>query len=1127
MTKQTVRWFCLGIMMLFTCNSALAADPQLTIPALPKAPIQISVPQMRQTPVIDGNIGAEEWQFASALTGFVKHNVNQLCDAQTTVYLGRDSENLYMAIRSWGKFMVANCVSPDSQSICADDEIEMLIAPGTGEAIKGQKFPTFYLILNSIGMIFDQYRLLNLAETHPEWNVKWETAQKNEGEEWTVEIKIPFSNFGDTPPKDGDTWAFNLARAYYPYQWTSLVAGGLNNPECAATLRFDSASPAVRLVSVEPLLKGKAGITLEIANGTLTETQVAVSCRIYSGSNMVYETNQPIALAANKSEKIDLGNGAALGSNACLEVRVTSASGRPCLVMDRVVAVPPATINLLKERPVAVQKFYFYPRYYPSLDRLVSEINFSQVDGKTAVKQARITVYSDEALKKPVATNTLEPFTDFAGVQRMDTAKLSDGKYFARAELLDANGKNLGTAEEWFIKGRPEWLTHKRGIGDKVLPPFTPLRVSRQEVTCWGRRYLFNEQGLMKELYTRNVQILAEPMRLVGAVNGQSIAWERGQPIKWVKKSAAQVSYTSVIKGNGLAVKINSTIEYDGLMVTELRYGPESGQPVNLDSLRFCIALKPENAFLYMAIPDAVVGIKHGVLKADKGVIFSSGQDVRNAQMRGTFLPYLWVGDRDRGLCWVAESDQGWISDDTNNCVQVERTDQEVILWFNLVNRPAKIDRERKLIFGLQASPVKPIMNKWRGVFMGGFKHGEVPVLFRLLGGNPPGSTSMDWTRPQSDPAMIEKGRWRLWDKDRSPGMELDVVSGYYYWGTTCPGEEAAKLFRGEWISKKDNWYYPQEDESQNPRYTTKSAWGPWPFGKDPDNYKHVYVVTVPSYVDYQVWSFEEAVKTWKISGFYDDCGYMRAIYDEDLGIGYVREDGIRQPALPILSVYREKWKRCAYVLDKLGHENYLCSWANYNALPVCAWSGCMAVGEQSLAKDGDYIDSYGSLEKFATYFPGLFYGLPSFACQRVPIGQERQATLLYFLHDINWGWTHRNPMKEITGLTRAKAQFKPWEDDVEFHGYWQPQKILQVADDNIKISYYTAKNRVMFMVGNLAKHAVSTTLKVDWAKLGIKPVKLTDMETNKELPINAEGGLQVKIPARDLRLILATASAQ
>ena len=158
-------------------------------------------------------------------------------------------------------------------------------------------------------------------------------------------------------------------------------------------------------------------------------------------------------------------------------------------------------------------------------------------------------------------------------------------------------------------------------------------------------------------------------------------------------------------------------MEFDGLIMMKLKYGPEASQSPLLDSLQLDIPIRQENARLYIAHPDAVYGMKCGEFPQKKGIIFNSKDDLRNQRMLGTFTPYLWVGDMDRGFCWAAESDQGWITDDQKACLDVERRDRDIVLRFHFVGKPSRIDRTRTIVFGLQASPVKPVANKWRGVW--------------------------------------------------------------------------------------------------------------------------------------------------------------------------------------------------------------------------------------------------------------------------------------------------------------------------------------------------------------------------------------------------------------------------
>ena len=175
---------------------------------------------------------------------------------------------------------------------------------------------------------------------------------------------------------------------------------------------------------------------------------------------------------------------------------------------------------------------------------------------------------------------------------------------------------------------------------------------------------------------------------------------------------------------------------------------------------------------------------------------------------------------------------------------------------------------------------------------------------FRMLGGNPPGATSMAWTRPDPDPKQQERGYKRLWGDGSQLDPNLDVVSGYYSWWGLARGEIG--VFRGEWVPSKAEWDMPVSDWSKDPHSGVETNnWGPYAWGKDPENYRWVNIVRPPSFVDFNVWSFEQAAKVWNLSGFYDDCGYMQPMYDEDLGLGYLRDDGKPQACLPIFSVYR------------------------------------------------------------------------------------------------------------------------------------------------------------------------------------------------------------------------------
>ena len=82
-----------------------------------------------------------------------------------------------------------------------------------------------------------------------------------------------------------------------------------------------------------------------------------------------------------------------------------------------------------------------------------------------------------------------------------------------------------------------------------------------------------------------------------------------------------------------------------------------------------------------------------------------------------TFVPYAWPGDNDRGLFWFCESDEMWPNAGGKDAIELVRGADEVLLRLNLLAPGQKLPANWKFVFGLQATPVKPIpkgLCKWR-----------------------------------------------------------------------------------------------------------------------------------------------------------------------------------------------------------------------------------------------------------------------------------------------------------------------------------------------------------------------------------------------------------------------------
>ena len=139
---------------------------------------------------------------------------------------------------------------------------------------------------------------------------------------------------------------------------------------------------------------------------------------------------------------------------------------------------------------------------------------------------------------------------------------------------------------------------------------------------------------------------------------------------------------------------------------------------------------------------------------------------------------------------------------------------------------------------------------------------------------------------------------------------------------------------------------------------------------------------------------------------------------------------------------------------------------------------------------------------------------------------------MLTMLHDHDLGgWKQRGRDPEVIAqLRKAKNRFVPWDEGVEFLGYWtQP---AQASGAAILVSAYRAPGRALFVVGNTGKQAVGAAIRPDWARLGLAPadLRLTDAETGQTLTLDhprADPGFQAHVSGHDLRLIMAHVRGQ
>ena len=102
-----------------------------------------NVPFMNKAPAIDGRLEAGEWDFAMAFSG----NAKGMDARRTTVWIGYDRDNLYMALQA--EMPPRGRLVTGHKWINHDDSLELWFAPPTPlRAVESLKFGAFQIIVN-------------------------------------------------------------------------------------------------------------------------------------------------------------------------------------------------------------------------------------------------------------------------------------------------------------------------------------------------------------------------------------------------------------------------------------------------------------------------------------------------------------------------------------------------------------------------------------------------------------------------------------------------------------------------------------------------------------------------------------------------------------------------------------------------------------------------------------------------------------------------------------------------------------------------------------------------------------------------------------------------------------------
>jgi len=157
------------------------------------------VPRLSAPPKLDGRIEPGEWAQAAKLQGFVTPQDAKPAPRATTVLLGHDGQQLYLACLCAGQPKPVAKDRGHDGNVWEDDAVEVFLQPPGSDVY-------YHFIVNAVGSRYDA-RCLKGQERS--WDAAWQAKTTVGAEGWAVEMAIPLQALG---AKADGLWRVNFGR---------------------------------------------------------------------------------------------------------------------------------------------------------------------------------------------------------------------------------------------------------------------------------------------------------------------------------------------------------------------------------------------------------------------------------------------------------------------------------------------------------------------------------------------------------------------------------------------------------------------------------------------------------------------------------------------------------------------------------------------------------------------------------------------------------------------------------------------------------------------------------------------------------------------------------------------------
>lgn len=1066
------------------------------------------IPMIKNPPVIDGHISGSEWEFCGGASAAFQvsgaANSATALKRQTGFKFCSDGKYLYFLFTTKGVKNLKMDADKRDMAVYSDDSVEMHINPDPGQSHPPK---AYQLVFNGLGTVFDQCRINGrFSKDFHRWDAATLTVKSviKDGV-WTLEGRIALAEIGLTPEKP---FSMNVClNRCNPTALGTISGGKFEDLGAMPAMLISARHPAVYWenqdgygnMTVKVIYpadcRGKylLDYALDSQNATIS-TQKVLDASL-AGQAVPFFFTTPggagkfgnVVLALKDAQNKELFRQAVSFSSAM-----------------EIVPEPelPLELHILPEQNKVAVNLYPARKGY-------RDFAYLTVDG-----------IGEKAIK--LAKKELEDFDGMLFAKL--PAGFENGKSYAlRVSLFNAADELLATVNRKFVMDDSMILRDSPDNYPGVLPPYTPLQLNGNEVAMTFRNYRFGGNGLPEKAVSCGNEVLHAPVQFTAeTADGKILTGENGA-FQVLAASGEAIDFTGESKFPGFTVKLTGRLEYDGAVFYKgeiLAPQPVRLRRLSLDipmnkldyfhsyldtNLRLWMCRQPQNGeYRHPSVPvwnpeSSLVaeGFRKFVLyffPSGDGLLWSS-KKVLPGVIKDGFLPYLLFGNHRFGMEIFADTDRGWIHNQSSSVHEIFRSGGKETVRTNIVAAESTVENGRTFEFGLTVTP------------------GREKTL----------------TRKEDRRSYIGASHSSFMDRSCSPTVAKDAK----LMDMQC----ARIVSKGElpilWMCKE---LYPQGDPIA--RYLD-SEWrtrpgGKWlmhhympshAFGLDPYDYEAPAGCFPASRIDFHSRRFDDLFRQVPhLMGVYWDENYMKPCGNPNhAGCVYLLPDG-RTQGRAWWNAIREIDRRLRTSMNRYGRENgSIALFTGEGIIPhAMAFGNVNTMGEHQ-THGIDYID-YWTLHTTEIMaagawgidvgFLGMFYEEKD--RNNIALNRAQLAIVKLFNAHFQASWIFNQQL--AAHFKKIDEAFDYSLPGTVFCGYFtdENKRSVRGLPADVKASFYVHPGKnALFFITNLKKQSQKVSPQFDLSAWQIDSYDVYDAENGKPLSLE-----DLEIKGHDLRVI-------